>query len=299
MLNPKLSKFFALLSLSFFLFSCETTDENVNSQENYIYEDNVGLTLGNPSNAVSDIRDETNFLLLKNGYTASFNNKTHISNWVAWHLDTSDLGDVGRSDSFVPDSALPSNWYQVKHADYTNSGFDRGHLCPSADRTATAESNAETFLMSNIVPQSPNNNRIVWEGLEEYERTLAKSGNELYIYAGGLGKGGTGSKGYLDYIPLSKTDDNGILVPSSTWKIIVVLPVGENDVSRISKDTKIIAVNIPNIQDYSSIDSVSKLNKWKSYLVSVDFLEESLGFDFLDNVPTDIQKVIESKIWSE
>lgn len=299
MLKSKLSKFISLLSLSFLLFSCETTDENINSQENYIYEDNVGLTLGNPSNAVSDIRDETNFLLLKNGYTASYNNKTHISNWVAWHLDFFDLGSASRSDSFVPDTELPSSWYQVKHADYTNSGFDRGHLCPSADRTATADINAETFLMSNIVPQSPSNNRIVWEGLEEYERTLAKNGNELYIYAGGLGKGGIGSKGDLDYIPLSKTDDNGILVPSHTWKIIVVLPIGENDVSRISKSTEIIAVNIPNNQDCSANTNFSKLDKWKEFIITVDEIEAATGFDFLNNVSTDIQKVIESKVWNK
>ena len=62
--------------------------------------------------------------------------------------------------------------------------------------------------------------------------------------------------------------------------------MGQNDVQRINENTRIIAVNIPN-QNSVGVDS------WKKYRVSVDELEALTGFDFLSNVPTDIQAVIE------
>jgi endonuclease G len=60
---------------------------------------------------------------------------------VSWHLGAADLGNAAQQDDFRADADLPSGWYQVKAADYVDSGFDRGHNCPSADRTATAADN--------------------------------------------------------------------------------------------------------------------------------------------------------------
>ena len=81
----------------------------------------------------------------------------------------------------------------MKPSDYVKSGFDKGHLCPSADRSSTDENNSATFLLTNMIPQAPNNNRITWEHLEKYCRDLVKQGNELYFICGGIGQGGTGT----------------------------------------------------------------------------------------------------------
>jgi len=87
---------------------------------------------------------------------------------------------------------LSSGFYAVKKSDYRFSiyGFDRGHVCPSADRTQNQDDNSATFLMTNMIPQSPNCNRNVWKNLESYERSLAFSGKELYITAGAYGCAG-------------------------------------------------------------------------------------------------------------
>lgn len=74
------------------------------------------------------------------------------ANWVAWELTKVDFGTSDRQDDFRPDPYLPAGWYRGKTSDYTGSGFDRGHLCPSADRTFTLEDNSATFLMTNIIP---------------------------------------------------------------------------------------------------------------------------------------------------
>ena len=138
--------------------------------------------------------------------------------------------------------------------------------------------------MTNMMPQSPNNNRITWAALETYCRNLAKSGKELYIVAGPHGQGGTGSNGYAETI-----DNDNIVVPSTTWKIIVVLNNGDNDLERINTNTRVIAVIMPNTQDVNNY-------KWYDYRVSVNDVEELTGFDFLSNVSTSIQEVIEAVV---
>lgn len=246
-------------------------------------DDNLGL--GNPSNAVSNTSSFDNFLMVKTAYTLSYNKNKGTANWVSWHLSTAWKGETARQNDFRPDVSLPQNWYEVNPRDYSDTGFDRGHLCPSDDRDGEVEDNQETFFMTNMTPQAPNHNRGIWKALEEYGRILTQQGNEVYIIAGTIGEGGTGANGFARTIG----KNNNITVPASLWKIIVVLPIGQNDVQRINENTRIIAVNIPN---QNSVGAES----WKKYRVSVDELEALTGFDFLSNVPTDIQAVIEGVV---
>src|ERR1041384_7006144 len=157
------------------------------------------LTMGNPSNAVTDVAQPNNYLMDKPQYSMSYSRDNGGPNWVSWHLDASWLGSTPRQDDFRADTTLPTGWYRVQATDYSGSGFDRGHHTPSADRTNTVASNSATFLMSNMMPQSPDNNQGPWESLESYCRSLVSSGNELYIIAGGSGSGGTGSNGGTTY----------------------------------------------------------------------------------------------------
>lgn len=246
-------------------------------------QDNDNMLLGNPSNAVTDISNENNYLMVKTQYALSYNNTKHTPNWVNWHLYSNDIGSAQRQDDFREDTSLPLGWYRTIPSDYKNSGFDRGHMCPSADRTSSITNNSITFLMSNMIPQSPKNNEVTWENLESYARKLVSQGNEVYDISGPYGQGGTGSNGY------KLTIGNGVVVPSKTWKIIVVLQNGNNDISRISTSTRVIAVLMPNDQTCSN-------NPWGYYRVSVDAIESLTKYDFLSNVPVNIQNGIESKI---
>src|SRR5262249_8409249 len=149
---------------------------------------------------------------------------------------------------------------------YTQSGFDRGHMCPSADRTANREDNDATFILSNVVPQTGPNNRKTWEGLESYCRDLVNQGNELYIIAGPNGIGGKGDNGFR-----LRIDGGKLSVPSATWKVIMVLPAGEDDVNRVSRTTRMIAVIVPNTLDVG--------DSWTHYIHSVDDVEGLTGYD--------------------
>jgi len=233
------------------------------------------LTMGNPSNAVTNVTQPNNYLMEKPQYSMSYSRDNGGPNWVSWHLDASWLGSAPRQDDFRADTTLPTGWYRVQATDYSGSGFDRGHMCPSADRTVTIAANSATFLMTNMIPQLPANNQGVWANLESYSRTLVSQGNELYIISGGHG--------------LQFFIANGhVAVPAQTWKVIIVLPVGSNDVSRVTTSTRTIAVVMPNSGTIGS--------DWRAYRVSVDQVEAITGFDFFSSVSSGIQAVIEGRV---
>ena len=262
----------------------------------YGYAENNPLYFGNPSDATDDeITNECNFLLEKQGYTVSYNNNTLCPNWVAWHLTKDDLGESTRSDKFISDKSLPQKWYAVKKNDYQFPayGFDRGHVCPSADRTSSNEMNQETFLMTNMIPQSPDCNRIVWKDLESYERELVMQGNELYIFAGGYGTGGIGNRGYFEKIIINPKNDNDenkkytLNVPEFCWKIILVLSNDNDDLNRIDENTKIICVSMPNQM------GIQKTGSWEQFECSVNYIEEITHFDFFELLDDDLEEFLE------
>ena len=245
----------------------------------------VHLTMGNPSNATTDVNNPTNYLLEKAQYVMSYNRDRGAPNWVSWHLNASWLGSTPRQDDFRPDTSLPAGWYEVTQTDFSGSGFDRGHHTPSGDRTASIPDNSATFLMSNMMAQAPANNQGPWEELESYCRTLVSQGNELYIVAGGAGQGGSGSNGGI-----TNTLANGhVVVPAFTWKVIIVLPNGANDVDRVNKETRTIGVIMANNQ------SIGINTPWRNFRTSIKQIERLTGFSFFTNVRPQIREMIKRK----
>lgn len=232
------------------------------------------LALGNPS--LADTTNVNNYLISRPQYVLSYNQEKGTANWASWQLNKSWLGNSDRQDNFRADDSLAPNFYKATSSDYNNSGYDRGHLVPSADRTNSDENNSATFLMTNIVPQAPDNNRGPWAELEKYSRSLVDQGKELYVIAGVAGKKQAIAKGK-------------IIVPDQTWKIIVVLDQPGTGAKGVSPSTRVIAVNIPNNQGIKS-------KNWQSFRVSVDSLQKLTGYDFLRTVNSQIQAVLESKV---
>ena len=243
------------------------------------------LAMGNPSNATTNTTDSNNYLISRSQYTVSYNNSYGEPNWTSWHLSAAWKGSAARCDCFTSDASLPTGYNKIVTGNYTNSGFDRGHLCPSEDRDGSDSDNRATFVMTNITPQAPILNQQTWLGFETYCRTLMSQGNELYIIAGGYGSGGTGSNGG-DSMTINK---GKIKVYAHFWKVAVVLPVGINDVSRVSASTRIIAIDMPNNQ-------TTNAHTWDYYRVSVDSIEAATGYNFLSNVATNIQSTIEATV---
>ena len=181
------------------------------------------------------------------------------------------MGRTDRQNDFRPDERLPNNWKKLYPSYYSRSGYNRGHIVPSADRTRTIEANSSTFLMTNMTPQTPELNQGPWEKLERFSRSLARRKNDLYIYSGCYG----------EKEKLRRT----VSVPTNCWKIIVVVPRG----STINGQTRIIAVNMPNINGI-------KEKNWRDYKTTVRIIEGKTGYDFLTVLPKNLQEVLETQI---
>ena len=244
--------------------------------------DNTNLLLGNPSGATNSIANPDNYLMNQTYFTESYNRDQGKPNWVSWYVGSTSLGAIDRSNDFRADTNLPSGWYEVSNTSYTGSGFDRGHNCPSADRTTTTAANQATFLMDNMMPQAPRNNEQTWANLEAYGRTLVTAGNEIYVVMGSYGSGGTGSNGSATTI-----DGGHVVVPSNIWKVIVVIPNGNNDLSRITSATRVIAINTPNINTIST--------DWTQYITTVKAIENATGYTLLSNLPASVRTALETK----
>jgi endonuclease G len=251
------------------------------------HADNDNLLLGNPSGATSDPANTTNYLLIHPQYATGYNAQRGIPVWTSWHVGRTDLTKAApRQDDFRADPALPRQFYSVAPQSYSGSGFDKGHNCPSGDRTASLDDNSATFLMSNMVPQAPQNNQQTWAHLEEYTRAQVEKGQEAYVLMGSYGRGGTGKNG-----PASTIDQGRVTVPARIWKVVVFLPEGSGDLQRIvAGQARVVAIDTPNDNSISP--------DWNQYLTSIDKIEAASGLDILSALPlatqTQLQKVVDN-----
>ena len=230
---------------------------------------NPNVRLGMPAPARADPESREAFLIDRPQYVLSYNARTRTPNWVSWRLRAGDIGNAKRA-AFEPDPALPKGVIaRVTAHDYDGSGFDRGHMCPAKDRSASTADQVAVFYMTNIVPQSPASNQRGWERLEDYCRRLAKEGKVLYIACGPHGKGGAGKNGYREEIGR----DRKITVPHELWKVILVLP-GESAEPR--KNSRVIAVVVPNDQTMDF--------DWAKHRTTARRIEQLTGFRFFRDV---------------
>jgi DNA/RNA endonuclease G (NUC1) len=236
------------------------------------------MQLGNPSGAVTDPNNRNNFLIQRTVLASGYSDILGEPTWSSWNLTSPDIGSAPRSSSFYTDTNLPPTFYRVKTGDYTYSGFDRGHMVPSEDRTDTTSNNRLVFRMSNIIPQRPDNNQGPWASLETFSRNLALAGNEMLISCGPSVFNGA-------YIP------SGVAaIPGFTWKIIIPVPAGSGTaVSRINASTRVIAVKVPNV---AGIRSTS----WTNYRTSISSIEADTGFRFLTALAPSVAEVLRARI---
>ena len=251
-------------------------------------EANPNLVLGYPRGA--DPASEV--IISRNQYELSWNSQKRQINWASWLLQKADIGTVGRAGKFAVDpdlQALSTRIAAVKAVlpdEYDNSCFDRGHQAPSGDRTDSLIDNKETFLMSNIIPQTAYTNRVIWEHLEVYERQLATNNfARLAIFSGPVFGTRPGMIGPQKNIP----------VPLANFKIIVPL---EPDQPKLAAGGKITAVIMPNItskQTDPMADTITaceesksnvvdpnngRADDWMQYSATVREIEQQTGLDF-------------------
>lgn len=166
---------------------------------------------GQPPVLVNPSLAQRTTLLCNDAYAALASGVTHGAMWSAEHPTTASLDaarDIKRQGEFHADDQLPPA-DQAQLADYRRSGFDRGHMTPSGDMP-DEPAQQQTFSLANMVPQTAELNRGIWEGVESAVRNLAAREGDLYLVTGPAFVGQR----------IQSIGPDGVLVPSSTWKAV-------------------------------------------------------------------------------
>lgn len=166
---------------------------------------------GQPPVLVNPSLAQRTTLLCNDAYAVLASGVTHGAMWSAEHPTTASLDaarGIKRQGEFHADDRLPPA-DQAQLADYRRSGFDRGHMTPSGDMP-DEPAQQQTFSLANMVPQTAELNRGIWEGVESAVRNLAAREGELYLVTGPAFVGQR----------IQSIGPDGVLVPSSTWKAV-------------------------------------------------------------------------------
>ena len=208
----------------------------------------------------------TGSVIAHNHYFLSYSEKHEQAEWVAYHLKKEHLS----SNEFKRPYFEIDNKVKTSSADwrnYKNSGYDRGHLCPAADRRFTYKAFEETFLTSNVTPQDHKFNSGIWNDLEQKVRYWAKMYDGVYVVTGGILSNDLKSIGY-----------EAVSVPEYFYKIVF---------NKSDREPKMIAFLM------EGKDSTKSL---KEFAVTVDQIEQLTGIDFFPSLEDDVEERLEASV---
>ena len=200
------------------------------------------------------------------GYLTGYCEARKNPAWVSFSLSSITVGSTAkRPAKFLTDTRTTS---RVAHQDYSNSGYDRGHMAPNyaiATRYGH-EAQRETFLMSNITPQAPDLNRIWWRVLEEKEANdFAVRLERVWVVTGPVFAGDV------------KKLASGVDVPSAFYRIILDEESGQ-----------------PRVLAFIAPQTVTGHEPLTQFLTSVREIEKQTGLDFYPELPKEVQDRIET-----
>ena len=203
-------------------------------------------------NLPSPVKDEQ--IVEHSAMIISYNEEHEQANWVL-HMITKDVlyGTTGRTNDFRIDEKIKTGSAVIE--DYWNSGYDRGHLAPSADFRWSRDALSESYFYSNMSPQDPGMNRGSWAKLENQVREWAIDAEEVMVVTGPVLK---------PDLPKVQQGSFRLSIPEAYFKIVIAT----NDSS-----TRAIAFMFPNK------DVPYELSK---YLVSIDSIEKITGIQFFN-----------------
>lgn len=199
------------------------------------------------------------------GYTVSYNENLRLPNWVAYELTREETkGNAKRTNRFITDPLVKG--MIATNADYTRSGYDKGHMAPAADMKWSSVAMKESFYFSNMCPQHPELNRRKWKDLEEKIRDWAIADSAIIIICGPIVEKTS-----------RKIGKNQITVPQKFFKVIL---------SPFTSSPKAIGFLFRNERSIAPLST---------YAISVDSIEVLTGMDFFSPLPDELENEIEAQ----
>jgi endonuclease G len=171
--------------------------------------------------------------------------------WSAEHLTADGIRAaeaLPRKNSFHAEPSLPPD-RRAELADYERSGYDRGHMAPDGDMPDAA-AERESFSLANMVPQAPELNRGLWEGIEEAVRGLAVQDGEAYVVTGPIFAG-----------EKLQALNGRVLVPTEVWKAVYVPKEGWAGVylTENTNDSGWQAISLNDLEKRAGVDAFPSL----------------------------------------
>lgn len=207
---------------------------------------------------------DTNKIIHHQFYSLSYSEKAEQAEWVSYKLTSENFSKkIERTNDFREDPMI--NQGSASLDDYHASGYDRGHLAPAGSMKMNEASMSESFLMSNMSPQSAAFNRGVWKRLESKVRYWSESNDSILVVSGPI----------LDN-PISTIGTNDVYVPRAFYKVLIGF-----------KNQKVMGIGflIPHEKSDQSL---------YSYATSIDAIEELTGIDFYCKIDESIQLIVEA-----
>ena len=195
------------------------------------------------------------------GFTVSFNESLRIPNYVTYELTASETdGEETRMRKFLQD---PNVAGCPEHKDYTNSGYDRGHMAPAADMKWSKDAMRDCFYLTNICPQNQKLNREAWQALEEKTRAWAVRDGKLIVIVGPI----------VSNHPQRLA--SGIAIPEGFFKVL-------------------LATNVEPMRAIAFIyKHQSGQKNMSQQAVSIDSVEEITGLDCFSSLPDEKETPLE------
>lgn len=197
-------------------------------------------------------------------FNVDFNPELHIPNYVAWELTREETSGDEPRGNFLRDYTVDGC---PDSKDYTNSGYDRGHMAPAADMKFHPTAMKECFYMTNICPQAKALNSGTWKKLEEKCRIWAQTDSAIIIVCGPV----------LTPEPKEFIGKNRVAVPQSFFKVIC---------SPYANPPRAIGFIMNNGKVRGGLQAAA---------VSVDSVEALTGYDFFAPMPDDLENAMESE----
>ncbi|MCD4744061.1 MAG: DNA/RNA non-specific endonuclease [Desulfobacteraceae bacterium] len=198
-------------------------------------------------------------------FTLSYSEEHEQPDWVAYELTDDEVAmSQDRCNCFAKDDNVITG--SATKADYSSTGFDRGHLCPAADNKMSELANRESFLLSNMSPQLPIFNRGIWAELESWVRDQAEIYSTIYIVTGPVFVNNLGTLG-----------NNKVTIPGYFYKALLRFD---------GTKAKTIGFLLPQVGATGQI---------KDYIVTVNTLETLTGLDFYPELSSSVENRVESQ----
>lgn len=222
---------------------------------------------------IPSTKNSSGRLIVREGYTLSYNTVRLIPDWVAYELTALETeGDEPRGEHFKKDPEIKG--LQAEVSDYRNSGWDKGHMAPAADMKWSEGAMDDCFYLTNICPQDHKLNTGTWKKLEEQCREYARYFGTLYIVCGPV----VGNNRY------GTIGENGVMIPDGFFKVLLAPYYGEyKGVGFLFENKK-------------------GGRKLVEHAVTIDEVERVTGIDFFPSLPDDVEDAVESavekSVWS-